>query len=306
MRAMLMPAVHPQAAGKEVHCTTFAGVENVLTVDGKGSDCQAFAEKLQEAVAVFQGSEAVGLACFGNTLVVPGEAASVCDAAAAEVNALLNRYNLGKFTECVLTTTTSTSETTTTTTTLARCGAGQLFVDNGCLGCPADTYQDETNHRTPACKQQTLCGLAQRASPDNSKSAARTCSSCGDNTYQGASSHRSTTCDTQTLCGQAEFISGDSKTAARSCSSCGADTYQQSSSHRDASCKSQTLCGAGTFLGGCGLGCGQIFKRTCESCNPNTYQDSASHRSGSCKKRAPCPAGQSLFGASVIAAGSCA
>lgn len=90
------------AASKQVRCTTNEqyGVDNVLTVDGRAKDCQAFVAKLQKGQAFFQGFSPVELACFGNVIIVPGNDDTVCDAAAAEVNALLDQYNAGRFTQC--------------------------------------------------------------------------------------------------------------------------------------------------------------------------------------------------------------
>ena len=328
------------SVAKEVHCITTAGVDDVLAVDGKASDCQTYVDTLQRAQQVFQGFEPVAVACFGNIVVVPGDDASVCDAAAAEINGLLDRHNLGMFKSCTLTTTTTTvtsttttrSSTTTTTkttttissttttissttttsitttTTTVLCDKGQVLVANGCVSCPAKTFQDAVNHRETSCKTQTVCNAGEKISvlSDDSKVAARTCSTCGNDPwggvlYQDKTNHREEACKEEPLCGQGTFSPLGTNKEERTCEACPANTFTPNFSHRNTACTVQTVCQTGEKISADA----DDSARTCSACGSNEYQDATDHRISTCKAQTVCARGEKISSDSNKAARTC-
>ena len=88
------------------------------------------------------------------------------------------------------------------------------YIDNAnvCQSCPADTYQDSSNHRLKSCTKQPTCGTGTKISPD-SKIAKRTCLNCNAGSYQDSDSHKSTLCKPQTKCDEGKkLINASTKT----------------------------------------------------------------------------------------------
>lgn len=82
---------------------------------------------------------------------------------------------------------------------------------NVCQSCPADTYQDSSNH-LKSCTKQPTCGTGTKISPD-SKIAKRTCLNCNAGSYQDSDSHKSTSCKPQTKCDEGKkLINASTKT----------------------------------------------------------------------------------------------
>ena len=145
------------------------------------------------------------------------------------------------------------------------CGAGEFLNDTAdmCLGCPKNTYQDKTHHRSKECKD---CGN-------------------GTTTLEFGSKNPS---DCVLLCGAGEFLND----TADICFDCPKNTYQDKTHHRSKECKD---CGNGTTTlefgsknpSDCVLlcGAGEFLNDTadmCFDCPKNTYQDKTHHRSKEC------------------------
>ena len=172
--------------------------------------------------------------------------------------------------------------------------AFQSYQEASCPACPANTYQDQGNHRVASCREQTCCGPGfqlQGAGPMTPG----VCVQCTPGTFQSRAQHFETQCTTAARCtGNQHELVASTATADTQCTSLSQCTDSQYEFKPPAAGKTDRICEA---VRACPFGQyittphTQTSDRVCSYCD-GIVQYSNTVNSNSCKDMSFCGQGE--------------